>query len=77
MPKMSKITHYLFCEKNQKSPYFCGFWPEFYTRGRFMKYSMSKHTHTNTQLPKSRTEAGTLPKYYENTHKLLSNKETD
>ena len=38
MPKMSKIAHYLFFEKCQKSRYFCG---RILAR-RFMKYSMSE-----------------------------------
>ena len=42
MPKLLKIPYNLLCEKCWKSRFFVeGFWPEFYARERFMKYSMS------------------------------------
>ena len=42
MPKMLKITHNLLCKNVENHATLVeGFWPEFYPRGRFMKYSMS------------------------------------
>ena len=42
MPKMSKITHNVFCKNVKNHATFVeGFWTKFYARGRFFKYSMS------------------------------------
>ena len=42
MPKVSKTTYNLFCKNVENHAIFVeGFGPEFYARGRFMKYSMS------------------------------------
>ena len=41
MPKVLTITHSLFCKNVGNRVIFAeGFWPVFYARGRFMKYSM-------------------------------------
>ena len=48
MPKLFKITQNLLCENVENHAIFVeGFWPEFYARGRFMKYSMSDVVDTN------------------------------
>ena len=42
MPNMSKITHKFFAKNVENHATFVeGFWPEFYTCGRLIKYSMS------------------------------------
>ena len=47
---MLKITHNLFCKNVKNHAIFVeGFWPEFYARGRFMKFSMSDNSSSSSR----------------------------
>ena len=51
MTKLHKITHHLLCENVENHATFAeGFCPEFYARGRFIKYSLSAETCPSKKL---------------------------